>query len=109
MKRAEYEARLAEKRYRSVDPENRLVAAQLEKGWEAALRSLAEAREATERFERTPLVPELEPTVRAGLKDLDVCCVVCKVKRGPSEFPIQRSFRWPNPSLPHRWPSCKKP
>jgi hypothetical protein len=40
---------------------------------------------------------------------LDECCVVCKVKRGPSEFPVQRSIRWPNPSLPHSWPSWKRP
>lgn len=70
VKRAEYEARLAEKRYRSVDPENRLVAAELEKGWEAALRSLAEAREAAERFERTPPAPELEAGLRTQLEDL---------------------------------------
>jgi hypothetical protein len=70
LKRAEYEARLAEKRYRSVDPENRLVAAELEKGWEAALRSLAEAREASERFERTPPAEELEPSLRTQLEDL---------------------------------------
>lgn len=70
LKRTEYEARLAEKRYRSVDPENRLVAAELEKGWEAALRALAEAREASERFERTPLAEELEPGLRSQLEDL---------------------------------------
>jgi hypothetical protein len=70
LKRAEYEARLAEKRYRSVDPENRLVAAELEKGWEAALRALPEAREASERFERTPLTEELEPGLRSQLEDL---------------------------------------
>jgi DNA invertase Pin-like site-specific DNA recombinase len=70
VKRAEYEARLAEKRYRSVDPENRLVAAELEKGWEAALRALAEAREAAERFERTPPVPQLDPALRTQLEDL---------------------------------------
>src|SRR5215217_1085093 len=40
---------------------------------------------------------------------LDECCVVCKVKRGPSEFPVQRSFKWPNPSLPHSWSSWKRP
>jgi hypothetical protein len=45
MKAATYEVRLAEKRYRSVDPENRLVASELEKGWEVALRSLSDARE----------------------------------------------------------------
>lgn len=70
VKRAEYEARLAEKRYRSVDPENRLVAAGLEKSWETALRGLAEVREAAERFERTPSVPELDPTLRIQLEDL---------------------------------------
>jgi len=70
VKRAEYEARLAEKRYRSVDPENRLVAAGLEKSWETALRGLAEAREASERFKRTPPVEDLEPALRAGLEDL---------------------------------------
>jgi DNA invertase Pin-like site-specific DNA recombinase len=70
LKRSEYEACLAEKRYRSVDPENRLVAAELERGWEAALRSLAEAREASERFERTPLAEELEPGLRSQLEDL---------------------------------------
>ncbi len=71
LKRAEYEARLAEKRYRSVDPENRLAAAELEKSWEAALRSLAEAREASGRFfERTPPAEELEPALRTQLEDL---------------------------------------
>jgi DNA invertase Pin-like site-specific DNA recombinase len=70
VKRTEYEAHLAEKRYRSVDPENRLVAAELEKGWEAALRALAEAREAAERFGRTPRVPQLEPALRTQLEDL---------------------------------------
>ncbi len=70
LKRSEYEARLAEKRYRSVDPENRLVAAELEKGWEAALRALAETKEASERFERTPPAEELEPSLRSQLEDL---------------------------------------
>src|SRR5215207_2709657 len=70
VKRAEYEARLAEKRYRCVDPENRLVAAGLERDWETALRGLAEAREAAERFERTPSVPELDPALRTQLEDL---------------------------------------
>lgn len=70
VKWAEYETRLAEKRYRAVDPENRLVAAGLEKDWETALRGLAEAREAAERFERTPPVPDLNPDLRAQLEDL---------------------------------------
>jgi DNA invertase Pin-like site-specific DNA recombinase len=38
LQQAQYEARLAERRYAACDPDNRLIAAQLEKGWEAALR-----------------------------------------------------------------------
>ena len=34
---AQYEASLAERRYAACDPENRLIAAQLERNWEAAL------------------------------------------------------------------------
>ncbi len=70
IKAAQFEARLAEKRYRSVDPENRLVAGELEKGWEMALRALAEAERAAERFERERPRTDLDPTLRAGLADL---------------------------------------
>jgi preprotein translocase subunit SecA len=35
---ARYEASLAERRYAACDSDNRLIAAQLEKSWEAALR-----------------------------------------------------------------------
>jgi hypothetical protein len=71
IKAARYEAPLAEKRYRSVDPENRLAAGELEKGWESALRALAEAEEAAERFERErPRTDSLDPTLRAQLADL---------------------------------------
>jgi DNA invertase Pin-like site-specific DNA recombinase len=73
VKAARYEARLAEKRYRSVDPENRLVAGELEKGWEAALRTLAEAEEAAGRFERERPRTDLDPALRAGLADLGRC------------------------------------
>ena len=37
---AQYEAMLAERRYAACDPDNRLIAATLEKHWEAALRRL---------------------------------------------------------------------
>jgi hypothetical protein len=37
LQQAEYDASLAERRYAACDPENRLIAAQLEKHWEAAL------------------------------------------------------------------------
>jgi hypothetical protein len=70
MKAVRYEARLAEKRYRSVDPENRLVAGELERSWETALRALAEAEEAAERFERERPPVELDPALRAQLSEL---------------------------------------
>ncbi len=68
--RAEYEARLAQRQYLAADPDNRLVAGELERRWELALRALAEAREAAERFAATPAGPTLDPTMRAQLRDL---------------------------------------
>jgi excisionase family DNA binding protein len=38
LQQARYEATLAERRYAACDPDNRLIAAQLEKSWESALR-----------------------------------------------------------------------
>ena len=38
LQQARYEASLAERRYAACDPDNRLIAAQLEKSWESALR-----------------------------------------------------------------------
>jgi DNA invertase Pin-like site-specific DNA recombinase len=70
IKRAEYEARLAEKQYRLVDPENRLVAAELEHRWELALRALAEARDVAQRFAQMPVAPVLDPALRRQLHDV---------------------------------------
>jgi hypothetical protein len=68
--RAEYEAHLAQKQYLAVDPDNRLVAAELEHRWELALRALAEAREAVERFAQQPATPRLDPALRIQLNDV---------------------------------------
>jgi DNA invertase Pin-like site-specific DNA recombinase len=72
VKAAEYEAHLAERQYQKVDPDNRLVAAELERRWEVALRALAQARETAARFAQQPPVPELDPQVRAQLADLSM-------------------------------------
>jgi excisionase family DNA binding protein len=45
LQQAEYDALLAERRYAACDPENRLIAAQLEKHWEGALRRVEACRE----------------------------------------------------------------
>jgi DNA invertase Pin-like site-specific DNA recombinase len=68
--RAAYDARLAHRRYQAVDPDNRLVAAELERQWELALRAVAEAREAQARFAQQPATPPLDPTLRAHLEDV---------------------------------------
>jgi hypothetical protein len=53
LERARYEAARAERRYMSVDPENRLVARGLETEWEAKLAALAEAETELSRREAT--------------------------------------------------------
>ncbi len=70
IKRAAYEAHLAQRQYQAVDPDNRLVAAELERRWEVGLRALAEAHEAAERFAAAPPAPALDPTLRAQFTDL---------------------------------------
>lgn len=61
LKRLRYEAGLAEKQYRLVDPENRLVAAELERRWEQALQALCRAEGEAQAPEPTiePLTTEL--------------------------------------------------
>jgi DNA invertase Pin-like site-specific DNA recombinase len=55
VERARYQAAKAERRYKAVDPENRLVARGLETAWEAALQDLATAEgELTRRESRRP-------------------------------------------------------
>jgi hypothetical protein len=64
LKRAQYEARLAERQYQLVDPENRLVAAELERRWEQKLVQLQETQEAYDRFEQTSPPANLPPDLR---------------------------------------------
>ena len=44
LSQAQYDASLAERRYAACDPDNRLIAAQLEKAWEAALQRVEACR-----------------------------------------------------------------
>jgi DNA invertase Pin-like site-specific DNA recombinase len=45
LQQAQYDASLAERRYAACDPDNRLIAAQLEKAWEAALQRVEACRQ----------------------------------------------------------------
>ena len=60
LQRARYDVELAERRYRAVDPGNRLVAASLEQQWEAALRADRELQVEYDRFQHS------SPTTLSG-------------------------------------------
>jgi DNA invertase Pin-like site-specific DNA recombinase len=57
LERARYEARLAQRQYDAVDPDNRLVARELEHRWETALGQVSELQEDYERLRQTELRP----------------------------------------------------
>lgn len=68
--RLRYEAELAQRQFNRVDPDNRLVAAELEQRWEAALRVLKQAEERYAQQQRQPsllgaLPSELQAQFRA--------------------------------------------
>ena len=65
-----YEARLAERRYRQVDPDNRLIAATLERDWEHALIAVKQAEDALEAArsrQPEPPPPELFTNLGASI------------------------------------------
>jgi len=68
--RATYEAHLARRRHEAVDPDNRLVAAELERRWEEKLLAKREAEEEAERFQQRPLFPTLPPELRRQLEQI---------------------------------------
>ena len=83
--RARYEIDLAQRRYRAVDPDNRLVAATLEKQWEEALHNERQLRDDYDRFERTSptqLSPEEVPESRR-----------CRPTFRPCGTPMERLMR----------------
>jgi DNA invertase Pin-like site-specific DNA recombinase len=53
LQQAQYEARLAARRYEAVDPDNRLVAAELEARWNGALRTVGEVEARLRQIETT--------------------------------------------------------
>lgn len=68
--RASYEAHLARRRYEAVDPENRLVAASLERNWEEKLLAQRQSEEEAQRFERRVVYPTLPPDLRESLEHI---------------------------------------
>jgi len=68
LERLRYEVRLAEKQYRLVDAENRLVAAELERRWEQALQALKQAEQEQAHTAEATLKP-LSEDLRARLAE----------------------------------------
>ncbi len=66
LERARYEAEEAERRYQSVDPENRLVARSLERRWEETLQGERQVRDDYDRFLREQ-PPQLSREERARI------------------------------------------
>jgi DNA invertase Pin-like site-specific DNA recombinase len=72
LERLRYEAALCARQFRRVDPDNRLVTAELERRWEAALRELQIAEAASAQRAQAPAAADdtLSPAVRAAFLDI---------------------------------------
>jgi DNA invertase Pin-like site-specific DNA recombinase len=72
VERLRYEASLVERQFRRIDPDNRLVAAELEQRWEQALRALKAAEELArlQQLQQDQEPIPLDPALRAALVDL---------------------------------------
>lgn len=65
LERLQYQAALIERQFNQVDPDNRLVAAELEKRWEAALRQLQQAVDTHDRAQQAgPSPAALSPDLK---------------------------------------------
>jgi len=87
LEKAEYEARRAERRYKAVDPENRVVARSLEADWESCLRELEAVRgeyESARRARHVELSDEDRRRIRELARDLP------SVWRAPTTKPVDR-------------------
>src|SRR5579863_7611807 len=67
LEQARYEAMLAERRYAACDPDNRLIAAQLEKSWETALQRVRDLE--MRQPAKPPSDVEVDPSAFTNLAD----------------------------------------
>lgn len=71
IERLRYQARLAERQFNQVDPDNRLVAAELERRWESALNEFKQAEDELKREEQGKAVPTLiSQKIKNAFQDL---------------------------------------
>jgi excisionase family DNA binding protein len=71
LQQARYEASLAERRYAACDPDNRLIAAQLERSWETALRRVEACQARLDAARSSPAAPDA-PDFAGLAEDLSV-------------------------------------
>jgi hypothetical protein len=70
IERLRYQAQLAERQFNQADPDNRLVAAELEKRWESALRELKQAEEGWEREQcQRPTLDQLDAETKRAFRE----------------------------------------
>src|SRR5439155_16286742 len=71
LERLRYQAHLAERQFLKADPDNRLVAAELERRWEASLRDLKNAEEEWQRLQqRQEAAQTISPALREAFTDV---------------------------------------
>jgi DNA invertase Pin-like site-specific DNA recombinase len=71
LERLRYQARLAERQYHKSDPDNRLVTAELEKRWEAALQALQQAEDNWQRLQAEfQSAAPISPALREAFRDV---------------------------------------
>jgi DNA invertase Pin-like site-specific DNA recombinase len=70
VERLSYQAKLAERQFNRVDPDNRLVAATLEERWEKALHDLKIAEEVLEQKKGDHTLPALEEELKSAFIEL---------------------------------------
>lgn len=108
VERLRYRALLAERQFDKVDPDNRLVAAELERRWEAALCELRAAETALAAQERAGGDPEAAegPTIAASstlrMQLLEIQRSLPPLWADPRLTPAQRKA-WDCPALVDGW------
>lgn len=70
LERLQYQVALAERQYNQVDPDNRLVASELERRWEDALREFRQAEDRITTQTTTKPSPKLSPELQAAFMDI---------------------------------------
>ena len=70
LERLRYQAQLAERQYNRTDPDNRLVASELERRWEEALRDLKKAEEEYQKNTTVVPMPCITPEMKEAFSDI---------------------------------------